>query len=284
MNDAHQNDFQSDFSDISVILPTYRGDTASELAAAIDSLANQTLLPEEVVIIKDGPLTDGLKSVIAKKVEEFPTSIRTHRIEENEGLGNALRTGVTASSNDIVARMDADDISVPSRFEYQATFLRENRDVDIVGAYIEEFDSDLNEPIARREVPTDHDSIEKMARFRSPMNHATVMFDKGSVLDAGNYRAVDRMEDYDLWVRMLLNDATFANIPDVLVKARGGKRMYRRRGGMEYAREEIRTQIEFYRRGFLPFHLFLFNILTRVTIRFLPSRVRGVIYESFTRD
>lgn len=284
MNDAHQNDFQSDFPDISVILPTYRGDTASELAAAIDSLANQTLLPEEVLIIKDGPLTDDLKLVIANKVEEFPTSIRTHRIEENQGLGNALRTGVTASSNDIVARMDADDISVPSRFEYQATFLRENPDVDIVGGYIEEFDSNLDELIARREVPTDHDSIEKMARSRSPMNHATVMFNKGSVLDAGNYRAVDRMEDYDLWVRMLLNDATFANIPEVLVKVRGGKGMYSRRGGMEYAREEIRTQIEFYRRGFLPFHLFLFNILTRVTIRFLPSRVRGAIYESFARD
>jgi glycosyltransferase involved in cell wall biosynthesis len=284
MNDTHQIDIQSDFPDISVILPTYRGDTDSKLAAAIDSLADQTLLPEEVLIIKDGPLTDDLKSVIAKKSEEFPRSIRTHRIEENQGLGNALRRGVAVSSNDIVARMDADDISVPSRFENQVTFLRENPDVDIVGGYIEEFESDLEEPIARREVPTDHDIIEKMARSRSPMNHATVMFKKGSVLTAGNYRAVDRMEDYDLWIRMLLNDAKFANIPDVLVKARGGKGMYIRRGGLEYAREEIRTQIEFYRRGFLPFHLFLFNLVTRVAIRFLPSRVRGVIYKSFTRN
>lgn len=159
----------------------------------------------------------------------------------------------------------------------------ENPRTDIVGGYIEEFDSDPDNPVAKREVPTTHEEIKKMARFRSPMNHGTVMFDKQSVLSAGNYRVVDRMEDYDLWVRMLITGATFANIPHVLVKARAGEEMYGRRGGWEYAREEIRTQVEFYRQGFTSFPVFMVNILTRTALRLIPNRVRGMIYKVIAR-
>jgi glycosyltransferase involved in cell wall biosynthesis len=270
-------------TNVSVVLPTYHGDTPNELEQAIESLADQTVLPEELYIVKDGPLTNDLELVIDVKTNEFPTTIRTHQIAENKGLGNALRVGVEKCSYDIVARMDADDISVPSRFERQLEFLNEYSEINIVGGYIEEFDSDPNEPIARREVPTSHEEINQMARFRSPMNHGTVMFEKEAALHAGNYRAVDRMEDYDLWVRMLLDGATFANIPEVLVKVRAGEEMYGRRGGLEYAREEIRTQVELYRRGFIPATIFLFNIFTRTTLRVLPNQIRGTIYRALAR-
>lgn len=270
-------------ANISVVLPTYRGDTSDELAQAIESLANQTIMPEELYIVKDGPLTNDLESVIDKKASKFPSTIRMHQIDENQGLGNALRVGVENCSYDTVARMDADDISVPSRFERQIGFLNENPDIDIVGGYIEEFDTDPDYPIARREVPPTHEGIEQMARFRSPMNHATVMFNKEAVLHAGNYRAVDRMEDYDLWIRMLIDGATFANIPEVLVKVRAGEEMYGRRGGWEYAREEIRTQTEFYRRGFIPLPVFLFNIFTRTFLRLMPDTIRGEIYQRISR-
>jgi len=269
---------------ISVVLPTYRGDTPDELKRAIESLADQTVLPEELYITKDGPLSNDLESLIDNKANEFPTTIRTHQIDENQGLGNALRVGVKNCSYDMVARMDADDISVPSRFERQVGFLGDNSDIDIVGGYIKEFDSDPNDPIARREVPTTHEEIEEMARFRSPMNHGTVMFDKEAVLRAGNYRAVDRMEDYDLWIRMLLDGATFANIPEVLVNVRAGEEMYGRRGGWEYTREEIRTQVEFYRRGFTSVPIFLFNTLTRTLLRLIPNQIRGIIYRVLARN
>lgn len=284
MVDNHPSKASVNFPNISVLLPIYKGDTPSELACAIESIANQSRLPEEVFIVKDGPLTDDLESVLRKKSNNFPTTIHTYQIRENQGLGNALRVGLKKCSYDVVARMDADDISIPSRFERQLIFLNKNSEVDIVGGYIEEFDSDPNDPIARREVPTRHDDIERMARFRNPMNHATVMFDKESVLKAGNYRGVDRMEDYDLWIRLLLNGATFGNIPEVLVKVRGGQKMYGRRGGLEYAREEIRTQIEFYRRGFTSFPIFIFNSLTRVSLRLIPNRMRGTLYQVVARD
>jgi len=270
--------------EFSVVLPTYRGDTPAELARAIDSIEDQTIPPTELFIVKDGPLDEELRTVIENKISESSVNISSYRIEKNQGLGNALRVGVKHCSYDVVARMDADDISVPTRFEQQLEYLSNNSNIDIVGGYIEEFDSDPNEPIAKRTVPTDHENIKKTARFRSPMNHATVMFDKQTVMGAGNYRPVRRMEDYDLWVRMILNDAMFANIPEVLVKVSAGEEMYGRRGGLEYAREEVRTQIEFYRRGFISLPVFIFNTLTRTSLRLIPNQLRSQIYEMMVRD
>lgn len=284
MTDKSPTECAGGCPEVSVVLPTYRGDTPAALARAIESLSEQTLLPEELFVVKDGPLPDDLESVIEKKRDDFPNSFQTHQIEENRGLGNALRVGVAHCTHDLVARMDADDISVPSRFERQIGFLKENPEVDVLGGFIEEFDSDPDDPIARREVPTAHDEIEWMALFRSPINHGTVMFDKAAVLNAGNYRAVDRMEDYDLWIRMLLNGATFANLPEVLVKVRAGAGMYDRRGGWEYAREEVRTQVEFYRRGFTPFPILVFNLLTRTTLRLIPNRARSAVYRAIARE
>lgn len=270
-------------SDFSVVLPTYANDDAGNLRMAIESLLDQTRTPDEVVIVKDGPLSADLQRIIDTVETEHPSLFSQVQIPENRGLGNALRTGVEAASHDFVARMDADDIAVPTRFERQVDYLTTNSEVDIVGGYISEFDTDPDEPIGRREVPMAHDDIEQMARFRSPMNHGTVMFDKDIVLQAGNYRPVDRMEDYDLWIRMLLDGAIFANIPEVLLKVRAGEELYGRRGGWEYAREEARTQTEFYRRGFTSLPVFLFNTATRVGLRLVPNRVRRMVYRVIAR-
>jgi len=267
----------------SVVLPTYINDDAADLTTAIESLLDQTRSPDEIVIVEDGPLSDALQRTVGRFESEDPELFTQIQIPENRGLGNALRTGVEAATYDFVARMDADDIAVPTRFERQLEYLDSNPDVDIVGGYIAEFDTDPDDPIARREVPTDHEAIERMARFRSPMNHGTVLFDRDVALRAGNYRPVDRMEDYDLWIRMLLDGATFANIPEVLVNVRAGEELYGRRGGFEYAREEVRTQFEFYRRGFTSLPVFLFNTVTRAGLRVLPNRARRLVYQALAR-
>ncbi|MDS0259779.1 glycosyltransferase [Haloarcula sp. S1CR25-12] len=268
----------------SVVLPTYANDDPEELGTAIGSVVDQTRRPDEILIVKDGPLSHELEATVERFETEHPSVFTSVQIPTNQGLGNALRTGVEEAAHDYVARMDADDISVPTRFEQQIDFLTANPDVDIVGGYIDEFETDPSEPVGRREVPTDHEDIERMARFRSPMNHASVIFDKETVLAAGNYRPVEPMEDYDLWVRMLLDDATFANIPEVLVNVRAGEELYGRRGGWEYAREEIRTQVEFYRRGFTSLPVFLFNTATRGGLRLVPRKIRRIIYEQTARE
>jgi len=267
----------------SVVLPTYANDDPGELGTAIGSVVDQTRRPDEILIVKDGPLPQELEATVERFETEQPSVFTSVQIPTNQGLGNALRTGVEEAAHEYVARMDADDISVPTRFEQQTDFLAANPDVDIVGGYIDEFETDPSNPVGRREVPTDHRDIEQMARFRSPMNHGTVLFDRRTALEAGNYRPVDPMEDYDLWVRMLLDGATFANIPEVLVNVRAGEELYGRRGGWEYAREEIRTQTEFYRRGFTSLPVFLFNTATRGGLRLVPNTLRRHVYRLIAR-
>lgn len=272
-----------DIPPFSVLLPTYAGDDPAELNLAIKSCFDQTLVPDEVIVVEDGPLTDALGALLDEWQDRHPDDLRRHAIPENTGLGNALREGVQACDNDLIARADADDLNVPNRFERQLTYLRQRPDVDAVGGYIAEFVNDPDEPERIREVPTDHEAIRRKARFRSPMNHGTVLFRRKAVLSAGNYRPVIRMEDYDLWVRMLLDGATFSNLPEVLVKVRAGPGMAARRGGLEYARAECRRQVEFYQRGFTSLPVFLFNVATRVPLRFLPNRVRAAIYRHAAR-
>lgn len=268
----------------SVLLPTYAGDDADELDRALESCFCQSLMPDEVLVVEDGPLTDGLESTLRSWEQRQPKSLRRYTIPENTGLGNALREGVNSTNNNIIVRADADDINAPERFERQVAYLEQHPTVDIVGGFIAEFEDEPGNPNTIRRVPTDHEDIHRKARFRSPMNHVTVCFRRQAVLSAGNYRPVDSMEDYDLWIRMLLDGARFANIPEVLVKVRAGSEMAARRGGFEYAREEAERQIEFFCRGFTNLPVFLFNLATRVPFRLIPNYLRFIIYRYVARE
>ncbi|WP_121744672.1 glycosyltransferase [Natronorubrum halophilum] len=266
----------------SVLMPVYHGDDPSQLDVAVRSVIDQSVRPDEIVIVEDGPLTRELSAVLDSYERECEGRLSRYRLRENVGIGNALRAGVTRCEHELVARMDADDISVPDRFERQLAVFERRPDVDVVGGYIAEFDDDPNDRYARRIVPTNHASIAARARFRNPMNHITVMARRRAILDAGNYRDFLGMEDYDLWVRMLSNGSTFANVPSVLAAARIDRR-YSQRGGIDVARAEARLQRSFYRSGFIDAPIFLYNLLTRVTLRLLPGRIRGRLIARYTR-
>ncbi|SDD43863.1 glycosyltransferase [Natrinema hispanicum] len=268
----------------SVVLPVYRGDNPEYFDTAVESLASQTVTPDEVIVVEDGPLTDPLDKVLSGWCEEFPGHFRRCRHESNQGLSVALQTGVKAANHALVGRMDADDVSVPDRFETQLDYLTDHPETDVVGGYIAEFATNPSDIDAIRKVPLEHDAIRQQARFRSPMNHGSVIFRRDRVLDVGNYRPVDRMEDYGLWVRLLLDGATFANVPKVLLKVRAGNELYGRRGGWEYAREEIRIHTDFYRWGFTTLPVFLFNLVSRTTLRLMPNRLRGLVYQLLARE
>lgn len=273
-----------DFPPFSVVLPVYAGDDPGYLNEAIESTLSQTVMPSELVIVEDGDLTEQLYGVLNRWKQQYSSVVRRTYNESNRGLSRSLIKGVNKASHEYVARMDADDICLEDRFEKQLQYLTENDTVDVLGGYIREFSTDESTAETIREVPTTHAEIQQMAKFRNPMNHVTVLFRRESVIRAGNYRPVDRMEDYDLWVRMLLNGATFANIPDVLVRVRGGPEMYSRRGGLEYAREEIRMQREFRSWDFTNQVQFYRNLLLRTGLRFVPNTIRGNIYKLFARE
>ena len=180
------------------------------LRLAIDSMLGQTVVPDEIVIVEDGPLTDDLYAVLDEYKEKFPQIIRTVRNEKNLGLGLALNAGLKECRNELVARMDTDDISKPDRCEKQLKYFLENPETTILGGQIAEFITEPANIVGRRIVPETDKELKEYIKKRCPFNHMTVMFKKSDVIKVGNYQDWFWNEDYYLWIRLALADFLFA--------------------------------------------------------------------------
>jgi glycosyltransferase involved in cell wall biosynthesis len=268
---------------ISALVCTYAGDVSAHLERSIRSLENQSRSPDEIVVVEDGPLTNSLYKALDKLGSTGDIPVRRITLPENVGQGAARREAVEQATGDLVAIHDADDIAVPERLERSLGVI-ERTGADLVGGYIAEFEDDPDDTYNVRTVPCEPEAIRTMAKSRSPVNQTTVLARRDAILEAGNYRAVERMEDYELWVRMLTNGHELRNLPTVLAKVRAGTEMYGRRGGFTYAREELRLQRYFRKLGFITRQRAVGNVLARAGIRFLPNQVRGMIYETVFRE
>ncbi len=268
----------------SVLIATYEGDDPDDLARAIRSVIDQTVQPDEVLVVADGPLTTELDGVLSNLRDEYPERLRLTALSENQGLGAALNHGVEACAHEWIARMDSDDIAAEDRFEKQLEYIKKYPETDVIGGYIAEFAERPDKVYQVREVPLTHEDIKKRGRFRCPINHPSVMYRRQAVIDAGNYRKYRSMQDYELWMRMISKGYTFGNLPEVLVKCHAGEELYIRRGGVEYAQTEFEVQSELFRQGVVSFPVFIFNLGTHLPVRVLPPRIRGFIYKYFLRD
>lgn len=266
----------------SVLLSLYNKENPVFLKQSLDSICQQKVIPPEIVLVLDGPLSVELNNVVEeykKKYSEF----KIIALSKNHGLGKALNEGLKHCSYDIVARMDTDDIAKPDRFCKQIQIFQECPDVDVVGAWIDEFEVDPSNIVSTRKLPKNHCDIFQYAKSRCPVNHPVVMFKKQSVLDAGGYQHFPLFEDYFLWVRMLLNGAKFYNIQESLLYFRCSSDMYRRRGGWKYAIDECRFQNTIRQMGFINSQTCLKNICIRFTTRILPNCLRTILYKKALR-
>jgi len=266
----------------SVLMPVCAGETPHHLATALSSITEQTFRATEIVIVKDGPIGEALENVITEFAQKLP--IRTIPLEKSLGLGFALQRGVQECQYELIARMDCDDICASDRFMKQIQFIQAHPEVDVLGGCIAEFVDTPGDSKARRLLPLSSAHLTLWAHRRNPMNHMTVMFRKKAVLAAGNYQPLRGFEDYYLWARMLAQGSQLANLEDVLVYVRCGNGMYARRGGVSYAREEIRFQLILARMGFITWVECISNIVLRIPIRLLPSSLRASIYNEILRD
>lgn len=260
----------------SVLMSTYIKENPEYLRLALESLKKQNLQADEIVIVKDGPLTPELDGVIDEFLSKLP--IKSVALEKNGGLGNALRIGVEACNYDVIARMDTDDICRSDRFEKQIKFLQENPDIDIVGSWISEFENNPEDIYAHRILPTSHDDMIQFAKRRNPLNHMTVVYKKSAVLKAGSYMDHNLFEDYYLWIRMIVNGSRLANLPEYLVNVRAGRDMLARRSGIKYAKSELSLQRKFRQLGFLNCKDFIYNVILRVPVRVMPTRIIKLVY------
>lgn len=267
---------------LSVLMSVYAKESPAFLRQCLESLAMQTLPADEVVLVEDGPLGEPLEAAIAAFRKILP--IVSLPLPVHVGLGAALRAGLYLCRGEYVARMDSDDICVPDRFQRQMNFLESNREADVVGSAIAEFEEDCAFPRSIRLLPAAGLALRRFARLRTPMNHMTVVFRKASVVAAGNYESRPGFEDYHLWARMLALGYRLHNMNDILVYVRCGNGMQDRRGGVAYLKEEIRFQAYLRRMGLQDAVGAFWSILVRGPIRLAPNWFRGLCYSLFLRQ
>lgn len=269
----------------SICTSVYKNDKPEYVREALDSmLVHQNVKPSEIVLVQDGPVPDGLSTLLQEYEDKYPSVMHIIRLEKNGGLGNALRLGVENAKYDICARMDSDDICLPDRFEKQLYYLEVHPKVDIIGGQMTEFIDSPDNIIGHRDVPLTNEDIYEYMKSRCALNHVTVMFRKGAVLNAGNYQDWFWNEDYYLWVRMMIEKCVFANIPDVVVNVRSGADQYARRGGKKYFRSEKGIQKLMLENGLISWPRYVFNVFGRWCVQVaMPNWLRGFVFQNFFR-
>lgn len=252
------------------------------LRLSLDSVFGQTLPPDEVVMVEDGPLTPELYAVLDEYSAAHPELTRIP-LPRNGGLGRALNEGLRHCTHLIVARMDTDDIAKPDRFERQVRFMNENADISASGSWIDEFVGTTDNVVSQRSTATTPDGIALYARTRNPLNHPSVIFRKTDVEAVGSYMHFPLFEDWYLWARLISHGYRLANIPEPLLWFRTSPDTFRRRGGWRYARDGARFQFTLRRLGLIGYATALKNSVLRGAVYMLPNSLRGWIYSRFLR-
>lgn len=266
----------------SVLLSLYLKEQPSFLKQCLDSILTQTILPNEIVLVKDGPLTSELDAVVSDYVRRCSV-LKVVALPQNVGLGRALNEGLKHCSYELVARMDTDDVAKPYRFQRQLEVFERQPEIDICSAWIDEFEGACSHVVSTRRLPETHEEIAAYAKSRSPINHPVVMFKKSAVLAAGGYQHFPLFEDYYLWVRMLMNGARFYNIQESLLFFRFSPAMFKRRGGWKYAMDERRFQSLLRQKGFISWGGYVKNVGIRLTTRLMPNGLRAWMYKRLLR-
>ena len=268
----------------SVAMSVYKSDNPDFFDRALSSITDeQTIIPNEIVLVVDGPVSNEINNVINKYEKKYEI-FNVIRLEQNGGLGNALKIAVKNATHELIARMDSDDVSVSTRFEEQLKYFEINPGIDIVGGDITEFIGEENNIVGKRSVPVSNDSIREYMKTRCAMNHVSVMYKKKSVESAGGYQDWFWNEDYYLWIRMWLNGAVFANTGSVLVNVRVGEEMYQRRGGSKYFESEKGLQDYMLKNKMINHSTYIKNVAKRLIIqKLMPNKLRGWVFRTFAR-
>ena len=267
----------------SVLMSVYFKDSSKDLKQSIDSMLGQTVLCNQFVIVEDGPLGDELQKTIDEYREKNKDIFTVVKLKENLGLGKALDAGLTYCKNELIARMDADDISLPTRCEKLLKLFESNHNLAIAGTNIDEFYDDPHNIVSSRIVPSDYESICKFMRRRSPFNHPTVMFKKSEVIRCGGYGKMRRKQDLDLFARMINMNCYALNINESLLLFRSNEGNFKRRKSWEYCKSYIEVERENYKRGYCSFWDLTVVTVGQILLHIAPISIMKKISDTFLR-
>lgn len=268
----------------SVLMSLYIKEKPEYFRACMESILSQTILPDEIVIVKDGPVTEELDDVLNEYVNQKPSLYTIVPLEKNCGLGHALAEGILRCKYELVARMDTDDICRKDRFELQLEQFRKNPELDVCGSHISEFEDTPDKIVAKRTVPITDAEIKNYQKRRDGFNHMTVMYKKSKVLEAGNYQSCLLMEDTYLWVRMILVGCVCMNIDESLVYARIGKDMFERRGGYAYYKNYKTGRKKVRETGYIGWFDYYYTLWVQFAVAIIPNKIRGWMFKKMLHN
>lgn len=273
----------TDTCSYSVLMSIYKQENPAYLIQALDSMLNQTVFPSEIVMVKDGPLTRDLENVLNRYDAKYPGLFNFVSYDVNHGLGYALRQGMLACSNEIVARMDTDDIARPDRMEKQLAAI--DGGLDMVGSDVIEFVTSPNDPVAATDLPKGIDAIRSYSKRRNPFRHPPMTFKKSKVIEAGNYSSEFLyFEDWDLFNRMLACGCQADNLSEPLVAMRVSEDFYARRGGLQYLKYAKLFKKAQVMRGYFSNLDYLCSYLPHVVLCLMPNFLRAYLYRVLLRN
>lgn len=270
-------------SNYSVLMSVYTKNSPSELKQSIDSMLSQTVLCDQFVLVEDGPLNDELSCLIDEYVIKNKGLFTTIKLKENIGLGKALDIGMNECRNELIARMDADDISLPMRCEKLLHLFSVNPELALAGTNIDEFYDDPAVIVSSRIVPSDYKGICKFIKRRNPFNHPSVMYKKSEVIRCGGYGTLRRKQDFDLFSRMVNSGCYALNIDESLLLFRSNEDNYLRRKNWENCKSYIAVEYANFKRGYCSLWDLLVVCLSQIIIHILPLAVMKKISDRFLR-
>ena len=273
-----------EYKEYSVLMSVYHKERPEYLKQAIESIQVQSLSTNDFVLVCDGPLNDELDAVIQTKQLEMGENLNVVRLAKNGGLGNALNEGIKHCKNELVARMDSDDIAYPDRCEKQIAVFNTHSEVSICSGIVEEFTTDPNTVDTRRVPPETNAEIIEFAKKRNPFNHPCVMYKKSAVKAVGSYQDFYLLEDYYLWLRMLMAGYQGYNIQEPLLHMRAGSDMYLRRAGWKYAKTQARLFKFMKQQGFIGEWQYIKSCVIRSGSALAPNWLRKFMFERVLRD
>lgn len=264
----------------SVLMSVYKNEHPNFLDAALLSVEQQTLQPNQIVLVEDGPLTKELDEVIMQHKKQFPQLYEVVKKSQNEGLGLALKIGTDYCKHPWIMRMDSDDIAAPQRFEIQMNIVAQDDKYAIVGGQVDEFEGQVSNVVGHRLVPETEEEILKFVKWRNPFNHPTVLIKKEALDAVGGYQPFGKLEDYYLWVRMISAGYPVLNSPDTLVHMRVDSGMYCRRGDKENLKYILKLRRMLRKKGLINYSEQLLGNVVMLGNNLVPELFREFIYKN----
>ncbi len=269
------------YSKYTVLECVYAKENPLFFKASLESIVKQTLPPDQFVIVCDGPLTEELDKVVNEYERKYPAMVDVLRLKDNVGPGRAARAGFRACRNEIVARMDSDDISCPKRMELE--LLKINEGFDVVGGTIIEFNESIEKPLYTKIQPQNHDEIVKMSKKRNPINHVTIMYKKSMVLAVGGYNTFRLGEDYSLVISLIQHGAKCANIVEPAVYVRVGEGQISRRSGKMLRKNLRMLRRHMYKSKYITYWQYKWYSFETDVFTIQPGWVKKWLYKNILR-